>query len=319
MAVGLSACETPPTQGPRPAPRPATSTESGTAGASFASPRSGDQAPASSVASWRGRSITWDDLRPGMTEVAGATVLKDAFLDFRIEQALAERKQTVDAAAIARERVILVTSLDVDPNIAERLLEGIRQRQGLGPTRFEALLRRNAGLRALVAAEIRITPDALARQHEIMHGSKRVCRVVSVRSLQEADALKRQIDAGANIADIASRHSTDASAARGGLLAPIARPDPTWPQAFRDALFALAPNEVAPATLVGSDYVVIQFIEERPSDGISLESARSSVEETLRRTQERVLMEEKARAFLNEIQPSIYDTALDQAWRRAGS
>src|SRR5262245_16558042 len=39
------------------------------------------------LASWRGRTLTWNDVRPSLAELAGATALRDAFLDFRIEQA----------------------------------------------------------------------------------------------------------------------------------------------------------------------------------------------------------------------------------------
>ena len=309
----IGACSASPKQG-----RPTTArSETGVATPASRGASNGTTAGAAPVASWRDHALTWDQLHPAMAELAGATVLKDAFLDFRIEQALAERRQSIDASAIQRERALLLASLDPDPNTAERLLDGIRLRQGLGPTRFDALLKRNAGLRALVAADVQVTQSALNRQFEIDHGPKRVCRVMSLKSLHEADRLRHEINAGTPFADLATRHSTDASAARGGLLPPIAQSDPTWPQPFRDALFALSPNQVSIPTLVDNDYLVIQLIEERPADGTSMASVSRAVEDSLRQTQERILMEEKARAFVAEIRPSIYDTALDQAWRRA--
>ncbi|MFO0829920.1 MAG: peptidylprolyl isomerase [Phycisphaerales bacterium] len=308
VALGIAACDTPPRQGPRPAPR-----QDGSGPAAVDSHASA----AAPVAAWRDKSLTWNDLRPALAELGGATAMRDAFLDYRIDQALAARNTTIDAAAIERERSLLVRSLDPDPNVAERLLAQIRQREDLGPVRFEALLKRNAGLRALVAADVMVTPEALVRQHDVLHGPKRVCRIVAVQTLQQADSIKKQLDAGASITDIAIASSTDASASRGGLLAPISRSDPTWPQAFRDALFALAPGQTSAPTLVDTSYLIIQLVEERPSDGVSLESSRAAVEDALRRAQERILMEEKARAFIAEIQPSIYDSALDAAWRQS--
>jgi parvulin-like peptidyl-prolyl isomerase len=252
-----------------------------------------------------------------MIELAGATALRDAFLDQRIAQALADRSITLSPDAIASERALLIRSLDSDPNTAERLLEEISLRQGLGPVRFEALMRRNAGLRALVQGEVRVTEEALARQHDVLHGPRRVCRVIAVASIAEAERLRRELDAGAGFADLAVRMSSDASGARGGLLAPISRSDPTWPQAFRDALFSLAPGSVSPPTLVDRDYLLIRLEEEKPADGVTLAQARADVEESLRRMQERLLMDEKARAFLAEIQPSFFDTGFSNAWRRA--
>ncbi len=252
-----------------------------------------------------------------MIEIAGATALRDAFLDQRIAQALAERSITITDEAIRTERELLTRSLDPDANMAERLLQQICLRQGLGPVRLDALLRRNAGLRAIVQGDVKVTPDAVERQHEAMHGVKRVCRVIAVPTIAQAEELRRQLDAGANFADLAARSSSDASGARGGLLAPISRVDPTWPEPFRQALFALAPGATSAPTLIDRDYLLIRFEEEKPADGLTLATARPEVEAALRRSLERVLMEERARAFLGEVRPEFYDTDFGNAWRRA--
>ena len=310
-ALLLSGCGGP-TQGPR--PTPAENRGSGSAPATLARPT---ESGGTAIAGWHDRTVTWQEISPALIELGGATALRDAFLDQRIAQALADRSLTVDQAQVQRERDHLMASLDPDPIMAERLLQTIRIRQGLGPVRFEALLRRNAGLRALVQPEVRITADGIQRQHEIMHGPSRLCRTIAVASLAQAEELRRQLDAGIDFATLAVRASSDASAARGGLLPAVSRVDPTWPEAFRDALFALSPGEVSPPTLVDRDYVLIRFEEERPADGVTLAASRDQVEAALRQAQERVLMEEKARAYLNEIKPNFYHEGFDAAWRRS--
>lgn len=317
-ATSLTGCGGP-TQGPRPTPARGGSNPAAlpTDTASNAAAANGRIAPESvAVAAWRDQTVTWAELRPAMIELAGATALRDHFLDQRIAQALAERAIAIDASAVERERRFLTASLDPDPNMAERLLQQICVRQGLGPVRLEALLRRNAGLRALVQPDVRLTEDAIARQHEVMHGPKRVCRVITTPSVAAAEEIRRQLDAGADFASIATQRSADASGARGGLLAPISRVDPTWPQAFRDALYALSPGAISAPTLVDRDYLIIRYEEEKPADGLTLAQTRPAVEAALRQAQERVLMEEKARAFLSEINPSFYDSAFGSAWRR---
>lgn len=313
-ASQLGGCETPPTQGPR-----GPSANQAAARGDSRPSGTGENATVSAhpVAAWRDHTWTLEELQPSLVEIAGATVLRDAFLDFRIAQALKEQGIVIDAAAIDRERALLVASLDPNPNIAERLLGEIRVRQGLGPVRFEALLRRNAGLRALVQPDVRITPEALARQHEAMHGATRVVRVISVTSLAEADHIKRDLDGGASFIEIATKRSNDASAARGGLLAPMARTDPSWPESFRQLVFALGPNEISVPTLVDQQYLIVQLVEERPGDGSTLAGERSDVERALRLAQERVLMEERARAYLAEAKPVIYDSSFDHAWRQS--
>ncbi len=300
----LVGCETPPRQGPRPAAGPARTAAPATPGAP--------------IAAWRDRTVTFDDLRPALAELAGTTVLRDAFLDFRLEQALAERALTIDNAAVERERALLLRSLDASPDVAERLLQEIRAGQGLGPVRFAALLRRNAGLRALVQPDVRITQDALVRQFDVLYGPKRVSRIITVQTLREAVDIGQALDDGADFAELATRHSTDASAARGGLLAPLSKSDPAWPEPFRQALFALAPGATSAPTLIEDGYVIIRLIEDRPTIATSMESQRADVEAALRSAQERVLMEERARSFLSEIQPTFYDDTFGAAWRRAG-
>ncbi len=315
LPLALVACGGP-TQGPRPtvAARP-----TGDARATLPrSESSGGSSPSLAVAAWRDRTVTWDQVRPALVELGGATALRDAFLDDAIAQALAERSITIGPDAVDRERTLLSESLDPDPNIAERLLGEIRARQGLGPVRFEALLRRNAGLRALVQPDVRMTEDAIARQHEVMHGAKRVCRVIAVPSVAQAEEIRRQLEAGASFSDLATQRSTDPSGSRGGLLPPVSRVDPTWPQPFRDALFALPIGSISAPTLVDRDYLIIRAEEERSANGLTLASTRPAVEAALRQAQERVLMEELARRLLGEITPSFYESDFGAAWRASG-
>lgn len=318
LGLFVAGCDTGATQGARGTPIAPSAGASATnpvrATGAGAGPATSGGAP---VASWRDHTLTWDDLRPAMTELAGVTVLRDAFLDQRIAQALAARSITITDADVAAERAYLIASLDPNPNTAERLLAEIRDRQGLGPVRFEALLRRNASLRRLVANDVVVTEDALARHHDVLHGEKRVCRLIAVASLAEADQVKRELDAGASIADVAVRRSTDASAARGGLLAPIARGDPTWPEAFRVAIFSLNVGETSLPTLVENSYVIVRLEEIRPGDGVTIAAARRETEESLRRSLERVLMENLARSYLGEVKPQIFDSGFDRAWRAA--
>lgn len=303
------ACDTGAKQGPRTyPPAPAAGERPSGGGAE------GSRTP---VAEARGQTVTWADLTPSLVELAGVTVLRDEFLDQRIAQELSAAGLVVSERDVAAERDHLIASLDADPNTAERLLDEIRQRQGLGPVRFDSLLRRNAGLRKLVAADVRITADALARHHDSLHGPRRVCRIVALQTLQDADQVKRELDAGASIADLAQRRSTDASAARGGLLPPIAKGDPTWPEALREALFSLELNQVSPPTFANGSYLVVRLEEIRAADGVSLDAVRPAVEASLRRAQERVLMEELALRYVRELRPEIYDPLFDQAWRRS--
>jgi len=188
------------------------------------------------VAILDGRTIAWKDLRAPAAELAGQQLLRDAVLDLRLERRLAERGIRLDASASAAEEAILLATLDADRARALELLGAIRSRQGLGPTRYPALLRRNAALRALVAQDVRIDEGSIANAFDMLHGAKRSARLAVLPSLGEAERFAADVKAGEAFTDLAVARSLDESAARGGLLAPIARRDPSYPVRCEDVV-----------------------------------------------------------------------------------
>lgn len=303
LAAG-SGCDAPPRQGPR-----------GSAPTTTARP-----AVDAPVLAFDGTNLAWAELRPSLVEFGGATVLGDAILGRAIERELAARKLTVGPEAIEAERDLLRQSLDPDPDRSFRLLEEIRRRQGLGPVRFEALLRRNAGLRALARPELEITEEALAAQHDVLHGPRRRARLAALATLAEAEAFRREVEAGAAFGELAAKRSTDPSASRGGLLEPVSRRDPSYPEAFRSALFAApAAGAAAEPTLVDGAWLVLQVVEEVPGDGRDLAATRAEVEPLVRRAQERLVMDRIARRLIAEADPVFFDPSLEAEWRKIRS
>jgi len=273
-------------------------------------------AAAAPALSFRGSTMAFAELKPGLLELAGSTAIADAILDRSLELELATRGIALAPEAIEAERELLRTSLDTDPNRATILLEEIRERQGLGPTRFPALLRRNAALRALAQRELDITEAALAAQHDVLHGPRRRARIATVPSLADADGFRRALEAGGRFAELAAARSSDPSAARGGLLEPISRLDPSYPEAFRSALFATPPGSVGTPVLADGSWILIECVEELPGDGVSLADDRPRIERFVRRAQERIVMERIARRLLAAADPVFFDSELEAAWKR---
>ena len=249
-----------------------------------------------------------------LTEMAGRRALQEAVLDAELARLLAERDRELDESMVQGELTVLLEVMSPDPVEAERLLGEIRLREGLGPVRFAALLRRNAALRALVADRVEMREEALLATWDAMHGPARLARVLVSPELAEAQSAARSIREGADFAEVAARRSTDASASTGGLLEPISRLDPSWPTAFRETLWSLRPGEVSAPVLVDGDYLLVKFIEEQPGDGVGFEEGRSEAVVLLRRAQERILMDEEARSILEALEVDPVDDALDAAW-----
>ena len=263
----------------------------------------------------RGRPLGRARLEGMLMESAGPQALREALLDATLEERLEELDLTLTQEDILHERTTLLLTLDDDEDRATRLLETIRRREGLGPLRFSALLRRNAGLRKLVEDDVRPNEDAVRAAWDVRHGPRRVARVFVAPTLNECSEVIAKIDAGEEFGTLAAMKSTDASASAGGLLEPISRLDPSWPTSFRETLWTTPLGEISSPVLVDADYVLILPIEDLSGGDVTFEMDREDAERRVRLAQERLLMDALARDLLDSVQVDIIDGDLDRAWR----
>lgn len=262
------------------------------------------------VAMVDGVSIGFGELRPSMVESAGTAALRDRVVDVRLSARLKSAGIAVDAAMVAREEAVLLETLDPKQDRARELLLEIRGRQGLGEVRFAALLRRNAGLRALVAPAIRIDDEGVENIFDSLHGAKRTARIAVVASLSDAERFAAEVPAK-GFATLAAERSSDGSAARGGLLAPIARRDPSYPETVRAAIFATAVGTTSAPVLDGSRFFIVEVIGETPADGTPRESVRAECERLLRLSRERLMMDALARELASLDGVTVFDRSFD--------
>lgn len=269
------------------------------------------------VALASGQPIRRSDLQPLLLEIGGLDALTEVVLDLRLEAEAARAGIAITDQDLAAERSLLQTTLSPDPDTAVRLVDSFRTTRGLGPVRFEALLRRNALLRRLVQVDVEILDTAIRAQHEALHGEKRQARIITVADLPTAEVAVRRLQAGESFADVAVEVSTDSSAARGGLLQPITQSDSSYPRALRDALWSLDLGAVSGPIMLEESLAIIRHEKIIPADGVALEEVRDEVEKQARRSQERILMEELARRLIREADLTILDAELDRQWRDA--
>ena len=273
-----------------------------------------DARPAALV---NGRGILWGELRPIVTEAAGADALQDVILDHKLAELTAEAGLVITDDDEAAEQRRLLDTLSDDPNTAVRLLDELRDRQNLGPHRYPALLRRNAMLRALVRDRVQVTSAAVAQMHDALHGPKRQARLITVGDLSAAQVAAGRVRSGEFFGDVAVETSTDSSAARGGLLEPVSRSDPSYPAALRDAIWALPDvGDISDPILLGNGYGIVQLVREIDGDGVPLDDVRDKLERLVRMNQERVLMDRLARTILADASVTIFDESLESSWRR---
>ncbi len=274
-----------------------------------------DARPAALV---NGKSMTWGELRPTLNEIAGAEALQEVILDREIDRALGDAGITLPPDAAAGERKVLLESLSDDVNQAIRLLDELRDRQKLGKVRFEALMRRNAALRALVKDKVDITEEAIGRMHELMHGPKRQARLMVLPDLETAQAAINLVKSGVSFADAAVEMSVDSSASRGGLLEPISQVDPAYPESLRQTLWSLNPGDMSGPVLLDNRYGVLMLIKRISGDGSQVKEMKPALERMVRLQQERFLMDQLARKLLADVQVTVFDDELHESWSRRG-
>ena len=270
-----------------------------------------DARPAALV---QGKVVEWGELRPLLNEAAGATILREVILDRMLAAELIQAGITITTDDVDRERKLFYETLSPDPNVAVRLARELRARQGLGEHRLDRLLRRNAGLRALVEDRVQVTDEAVLRTYQVFYGQKRQARLIVSPTLSDAQAAIDRVNAGELFTDVAVEVSTDTSAARGGLLDAISHADPTYPQVMRDALWALEPGEISPPVLLGERYALLMLVREIDGADVTLDSVRGDLQFQVRLKQERIIMDHLARRLLSEANVTIIDDTLKESW-----
>jgi parvulin-like peptidyl-prolyl isomerase len=276
--------------------------------APFVAPTS---ASTSLVALVDGKALHFSELRADLIESAGQQAMRDAIVDARLVKRLAQANIEIGPPAIEQERALLLKTLSDEPARAQELLAAIRLRQGLGEVRFQALLRRNAGLRALVAREVKVDEVGVSNAFDMLHGPKRVARLAVLGSLADAEAFARAVQTGGDFTELAVERSLDEGAARGGLLPPIARRDPSYPEPIRAAMYATPVGSMSPPILDGPRFYVVKVLREIPKDDVSVESARARCEDAVRLARERLLMDALARDLASLEGVTIFDRAFD--------
>ncbi len=288
-------------------------------GATLSEPAQMTQA-SSPVAYVAGEAVRGSDLTAGLYEAAGGEVLGEVVLGRLIERALSDRQLKVTQADVEKERSAVANELSADANEAQRLLDALRQRRGLGETRFAALLQRNAGLRMLcnaVDGPISVPGPSVQKAYREQYGPTFRVRLITATTLADANDLRRRAQGGEAFGELAAKHSTDASADRGGLLSPINPEDATYPSALRTVLTRLRPGEVSDVLALGETYAVLKLEEALPASPIVFADVEASLQEQVRRRLERLRMEQQARALVDHAQVVVLDPTLKPLWEQS--
>ncbi|MCC6230017.1 MAG: peptidylprolyl isomerase [Phycisphaerales bacterium] len=283
-----------------------------------ATPSRADERPIATVA---GEAVYADDLYAWMSELAGGTVLEELAVSRQVEKELATRSLKLEASDIDAERRNMAVGTDHKLTDAELAvaLRRVQQARGLGPSRFKALIERNAGLRRLVRDEVQIGEADVRGEIDLKYGPRTRVRIIVTPNESDAIAARARLDAttaadrSKRFAEEAALVSFDPSASRGGEIEPLSTADPNYALSVRQAMTNLAPGELSPIIRLENGYALLLcegFVAAVTPPTGAEELARTRV----RLREERVAMERLARKFLQSAQVTVFDRTLDWSW-----
>lgn len=289
------------------------------------SPRASESGPAAIVA---GVAIRPEELQPALAELAGSVVLEEAVLDRLLQARLDQEKIVLAAGAREAELALLVETIAdearVTPDQAASLVADMRRARGLGPNRFDALLLRNARLRALVAGRDAVSDEDMRLAVELEYGPRYRFRIASFSSRESAANARTRIlaarsaDRATLLAEIAMTSSRDAAGMRGGLFPDASAADLSLPPVVRSSLPSLRPGDLSDVLASGDAYALLLLEGVTPPRPDPTPDQRAALERRVRRRLERLAMDALARELLDAARVSVMDAALRWSWEQRG-
>ncbi len=270
-----------------------------------------------------GETLTMDQIAPYLAEASGALVLEDLLITRVAESELARSGRALTQSDLEQERAEFARALGASSpgTDTEQLIDAVRRSRGLGPERFGLLVRRTAALRKLVSSDVTVEETDIALAYRVRYGPRVRVRMILAATERDAAAMVselRAMDPGsrrARFIQLAMDRSSDSSGSAGGLLEPISPADPAYPLAVRTTIASLQPGELSPVIAISPNYAIVLAEELIPDQNVGIESVRASLRDDLRRRQERLLMDRKARAIVDTAGITVIDPSLQWSWR----
>ena len=268
-----------------------------------------------------GRAISPSAMQQRLLESGGATILEEFVLEQQLREACAEANVEITDADIAREERIFLdamraTGLSSGSAADARLLRDLRRTRGLGDARYDALLQRTAMLRRLAEPFVTVTPASIELAYRLRYGTRHRVRIITVPTTRDAQQAATRLRAGEPFEQVAVDLSTDVSASRGGLLAPLHLEDPSYPAPVRASIRNLSPGGVSSPIALDAGFAIVRLeaIVPPPANAPSMAAARADMERESRLVQERLEMNRIARELLEDADIRIEDATLRSMW-----
>ena len=254
------------------------------------------------VARVNGRDITMRQLQQPLLEGYGLPVLLNLVqLELAKDRARA-LGLAVTPEDVAAERELTLAKLfpGADQAEYETLFEQFLQNQRVTRPEFDIVLEANAYLRKIMAPQVvgKLTEENLRQAFNEVYGETVQVRHIQLGNMGEAVAAKQRLAAGEPFEQVAQAISRNPrTSVLGGELPPFSRAAAQYPQAFRDAAFALKEGEVSDPVQADGSFHLIKLDRRIEPRAVKFED----VKDALRRDLEDKLVQQGMGQLRNQL------------------
>ncbi len=197
-------------------------------------------------------------------------------------------------------------------NIGEQVLRDFLREKNFSLAEYRISVERNAYLRIMVQADLTVSDEQVREEFERRFGRKALVRHIVLPDLDAVVAVRRQLESGADFAELASSYSLHSiSGSAGGLLPPFARGDAQVPGLLREIAFGLEPGGLSSAVNIDGRYHLVRlerFVE--ADDDTLTPSLASELRMALQGRQSRQAMQDLERQLLDQADIRIEEEVL---------
>lgn len=195
------------------------------------------------------------------------------------EQIRQEHRRLVDKIAPAKD----LHGQVLDRQQRQRIVKQMLSRAGSSFEMFKLMARRNAYLRAVAAARVKITEQMLVQQYNRQYGPRVEVRHIQLPDLKLAGKVGRMLEQGRDFAELAKQFSSNTrTAVNEGLMPAFSRDDPEIPALIRQVAFSLEPGQVSVTLKVASQYHILKLDRHLPASGQGFQQVRKQLQDDLK-------------------------------------
>jgi foldase protein PrsA len=238
------------------------------------------------IATLAGKPITLADIQRPLIEGYGLNILLNIVQLDLAKQEAEHAGVTVSDEDFKNERQRTLAKLfqDADKSDYEQLFVQFLQQEHISRVEFDLVLQTNAYLRKVAEPMVsgKINDAALQEAFRELYGETVQVRHIQLANMQEVIEAKRRLAAGEPFAQVAQEMSRNArTASLGGELPPFSRQTSGYPQAFKDAAFALKEGEVSDVVEAEGAYHLIQLVHRIAPKAVKFEDVKDSLRDDL--------------------------------------